>query len=85
MASDLKTGEYMARGVPVVYCADDLDVGLDFGSFCGGARGEEPINISEIFNWYIARAVAGVFEASRLRECAMNKMDFRTKVSALVD
>ncbi len=85
MASDLKTREYVARGVPVVYCADDLDVDLDSGFFFRAEPGEAPLNIMEIIDWYIAGASAGVFETSRLRGYAINRMDFRTKVSALVD
>ena len=82
---DLKTREYVTRGLPVVYCSDDLDVDPETGFFFRVPPGEEALNIEEIARWYVQGAEGGKFRFDALRNYALKNMDFKAKVHKIID
>ena len=85
MASDLKTRDYVARGLPVIYCSDDLDVDADAGFFFRATPGEDPLDVHAVVKWYINGAGCGAFTFDALRTYALERMDFKAKVKKLIE
>ena len=85
MASDLKTRDYVARGLPVVYCSDDLDVDADTDFFFRVSPGEDAVDVDAVVKWYTNGAGCGVFTFDALRAYALGRMDFKAKVQKLIE
>lgn len=80
MASDLKTREYVSRGLPVVYCADDPDISDASRLFYRVESGEGIVEFNGVIRWYLDLCKDSNFSVATVREYALDKMDFKGKV-----
>jgi hypothetical protein len=83
MASDLKSREYTARGIPFVAAGHDIDFAANPAFRLSLPNDESPIDISAVINWF-ARLDAEQCRPGSMRRYAQDYLDFGKKVEKLV-
>jgi len=80
IASDLKTREYLARGLPAIICADDPDLTEEKPFLLRQPADDSPINIESLVIWYAGIGCVGS-DPDVIRDYAFKNFDYINKVS----
>ena len=83
-ASPLKAREYVARGIPFVHCGHDLDFEPVPNFLFKVPNNDEPIDLANLINWFDQYSQNGP-TADTLRQYAIEKLDYKNKVSDFIN
>lgn len=82
MASDLKSREYAARGLPFVSSGRDIDFEPLPEFIYKVENGDESINIEKIIEWYSNYAEPSItISGKKIRKFAEERLDYKNKIS----
>lgn len=84
MASDLKSREYAARGLPFITAGDDIDFDPLPNFVFKIENADQPINIEAVIEWYSNLANNKLFY-SEIRQYASERLDFNQKIPKLFE
>jgi glycosyltransferase involved in cell wall biosynthesis len=84
MASDLKSREYCARGIPFVAAGDDLDFSPALSFVHKVPNTNDEVSIQKILDWYNELEPAQI-APDNIRSYAMKHLDFSVKVKSFVE
>lgn len=83
-ACSLKTREYLARGIPFAYAYEDVDLEKDCTFTLKYDDDENPVDIQKMID-FTARVSKMEGLSDRMREYALNRIDWKINVRKMVD
>ena len=84
LASPLKAREYTARGIPFVHCGHDLDFDPVPNFLFKVPNNDEPIDLGDLIDWFDKYTQNGP-KSDTLRQYAIEKLDYKNKVSDFIN
>ncbi|MEX5686808.1 hypothetical protein [Pseudomonas silesiensis] len=79
-ASDLKSREYLSRGLPILVSADDPDIPSTLDFVYRSNADDSAVDIEKIIEWHTINTAKGTTAVS-IRNFAVEHLDYKRKVS----
>lgn len=84
IASDLKSREYLSRGMPILVSAEDPDISEDLDFVYRSRADDSAVNIEDMIKWH-SLFLDSSWKSSNIRKFASEHLDYQKKVGMYTD